>query len=128
LQSATVVLGRSSKWTTAEQARQIGLAWERLPDPRPQFGLEIFAPGGQKEFFLLGPHAPHLTANEVKLIHQLWLRFSDQLAPEELHHHDIVHFALNEVVQELDEGKESELLQRLRQHLEENKARRAPRS
>ncbi len=128
LQSATIVLGRSSKWTTAEQARQIGLAWERLPDPRPQFSLEIFAPGGQKEFFLLGPHAPHLTANEVKLIHQLWLRFSDQLAPEELHHHDIVHFALNEVVQELDEGKDSELLRRLREHLEENKARRPPSS
>ncbi len=124
LQSSTIVLGRSSKWSTAEQARQIGLAWERLPDPRPQFNLEIYERGGQKEFFLLGPHAPHLTANEIKLIHQLWLRFSEQLAPEEVHHHDVVHFALNEVVQELDEGKENEILQRLKQHIEQNKARR----
>jgi len=128
LQSATIVLGHSSKWSTQEQARQIGLAWERLPDPRPQFNLEIFAPGGQREFFLLGPHAPHLTASEINLIHQLWLRFSEPLAPEELHHHDIVHFALNEVVQELDEGKEQEVLQRLKQHVEENKARRKPTS
>jgi len=128
LQSSTIVLGRSSKWSVAEQARQIGFAWERLPDPRPQFNLEIYMPGGQREFFLLGPHAPHLTANEIKLVHQLWLRFSDQLAPEELHHHDVVHFALNELVQELGEGKEAEILERLKQHLEENKARRAPQS
>ncbi len=125
LQSATIVLGHSSKWSTQEQARQIGLAWERMPDPRPQFNLEIFAPGGQREFFLLGPHAPHLTANEINLLHQLWLRFSEQLVPEELHHHDVVHFALNEVVQELDEGKAEEVIARLRKHIEENKARRS---
>jgi len=125
LQSSSIVLGHSAKWCTHEQARQIGLAWERLPDPRPQFNLEIYQEGGQREFFLLGPHAPRLTGNEIKLIHQLWLRFSEQVAPEELHHHDVVHFALNEVVQELEQGKERELLQRLRQHLEENKARRA---
>ncbi len=124
LESATIVLGRSAKWGVAEQARQIGLAWERLPDPRPHFNLEIFLPGGQREFFVLGPHAPHLTANEVNLLHQIWLRFSEQVAPEELHHHDVVHFALNEVVQELQEGKEEEVLRRLKQHLEENKARR----
>jgi len=128
LQSSTIVLGHSSKWTTAEQARQIGLAWERLPDPRPQFNLEIFMPGGQREFFLLGPHSPHLTASEVKLVHQLWLQFSEQLAPEEVHHHDVVHFALNEVVQELDEGKGDEVIARLKKHIEENKARRGPTS
>jgi len=124
LQSSTIVLGHSAKWSLHEQARQIGLAWERLPDPRPQFNLEIYMPGGQKEFFLLGPHSPHLTANEIKLLHQLWLQFSEQVAPEELHHHDVIHFALNELVQELQEGKESEVLRRLRQHIEENKARR----
>ena len=124
LESSTIVLGRSEKWSTAEQARQIGLAWERLPDPRPQFNLEIYTRGGQRDFFVLGPHAPHLTAHEINLLHQLWLRFSDQMAPQELHHHDVVHFALNEVMQELEEGKEDELLQKLRQHLEANKARR----
>jgi amino acid transporter len=124
LESAAIVLGHSAKWTTHEQAWQIGLAWERLPDPRPQFNLEIYMPAGQREFFLLGPHSPHLTSNEIKLLHQLWLRFGEQVAPEELHHHDIVHFALNEVMQEIEQGKESELLRRLRQHLEQNRARR----
>jgi amino acid transporter len=125
LQSSTIVLGRSSKWTVAEQARQIGLAWERLTDPRPQFNLEIFMPGGTREFFMLGPHAPHLTANEVKLVHQLWLQFNEQVAPAyELHHHDVVHFALNEVEKELAEDKLQEVITRLKQHLEDNKARR----
>jgi amino acid transporter len=120
LQSARVVLGRSSKFSSSEQARQIGLAWERLPEPRPPLELEIFMPGGQREYFILGPHAPHLTPNEVKLIHEIWLRFSDRLIPQEVHHHDIVHFALNEMMKEIDDGHESEVLNRLREHVDGN--------
>lgn len=126
LKCSTIVLGRSAKLSVAEQAREIGQAWERLPDPRPQFNLEIFLPGGQREFFLLGPHAPHLTSNEVKLIHQLWLRFSDLVAPEELHHHDIVHFSLNEVEHEIAEGNEAGVVQRLKEHLQGNREKRQP--
>jgi amino acid transporter len=126
LQSSTIVLGRSTKMSLAEQARQFGLAWEALPDPRPPFNLEIFTPQGEHEFFLLGPHAPNLTRNEVNLVHQLWLRMGDLVRPEELHHHDVVHFALNEVKQELMEGKEQDVAQRLKDHLVQNKAQRNP--
>jgi amino acid transporter len=126
LQASTIVLGRSAKATVAEQARAIGLAWENLPDPRPPFNLEIFLPAGQREFFLLGPHAPNLTSHEVNIVHQMWLRFSDLVSPEELHHHDVVHFALNEVQQELATGKEDEVVERLKAHLAENRARRGP--
>jgi amino acid transporter len=126
LQSSTIVLGRSTKMGVAEQARQFGLAWEALPDPRPPFNLEIFTPVGEHEFFLLGPHAPNLTRNEVNLVHQLWLRFSDMVTPEELHHHDVVHFALDEVKQEIAEGKEQDLARRLKEHLIRNKAQREP--
>jgi amino acid transporter len=125
LESSTIVLGRSAKMSAAEQAREFGLAWEHLPDPRPPFNLEIFLPGGQREFFLLGPHAPNLTANEVKLVHQLWLKFTDRVQPEELHHHDIVHFALNEVQEEIGAGKEQDVIERLKAHLRGNKDRRA---
>jgi len=128
LQSSTIVLGHSAKYSLPEQARLIGLAWEALPAPRPPFNLEIFSPGGQREFFLLGPHSPHLTTNEVNLVHQLWLKCSDLVSSEELHHHDIVHFALNEVQVELREGKEAEVAARLKAHLEENKVRRDQRS
>ncbi len=122
LESNTIALGRSAKYELAEQAREIGMAWEQLPDPRPKFNLEIFTPGGQREFFLLGPHAPDLTSNEVRLVHNLWLRFSDLVAPDLLHHHDVVHFALDEVLNELKEGKESDVVVRLKEHINRNKA------
>jgi amino acid transporter len=124
LESATIVLGQSSKWAIAEQARQIGLAWERLPDPRPRFNLEIYTPGGQHEFFLLGPHAPHLTANEVNLVHRLWLQLIDTVSPEELHHHDIVHFALNRVEKDIAEGKQPDISEALKEHLKQNRLRK----
>jgi amino acid transporter len=124
LQSSTIVLGRSAKVGLSEQARQFGLAWEALPDPRPQFNLEIYTPGGDHEFFLLGPHAPNLTSNEVNLVHQLWLRLGDLVTPEELHHHDVVHFALNELKHELLDGEEQDVVRRLKEHLIQNKAQR----
>ncbi|HXN24245.1 MAG TPA: APC family permease [Candidatus Dormibacteraeota bacterium] len=126
LESSTIVLGHSQKWTSDEQARQIGIAWERLGDPKPQFNLEIHTPTGDKIFKVLGPHAPNLTANEVNLLHTLWLRFSDRLAPRELHHHDVVHFALNEVQMEIEAGQEDEVVERLRQHIENNARQKLP--
>src|SRR5437868_7976682 len=126
LQSSTIVIGRSAKDNTEEQARQIGEAWEKLPDPKPQFNLEIHLPNGDKIYKVLGPHAPNLTANEVNLLHRLWLRFSENLAREELHHHDVVHFALEEVQKEIEEGHEDEVVTRLRNHLESNQSNRKP--
>jgi amino acid transporter len=120
LQSSTIVLGHSPKESTEEQAREIGEAWEKLGDPKPQFNLEIHLPNGDKVYKVLGPHAPNLTANEVNLLHRLWLRFSEILAPLELHHHDVVHFALEEVQKELEEGQEDAVVARLRAHLEAN--------
>jgi amino acid transporter len=124
LQSSTVVVGHSAKESTEEQARQVGVAWERLPDPKPQFNLEIHLPNGDKIYKVLGPHAPNLTANEVNLLHRLWLRFSEVLGREELHHHDVVHFALEEVQKEMEDGREDEVVNRLRAHLESNVKKR----
>jgi amino acid transporter len=128
LQSSTIVIGRSAKDNTEEQARQIGDAWEKLGDIKPQFNLEIHLPNGDKIYKVLGPHAPNLTANEVNLLHRLWLRFSDVLAPQELHHHDVVHFALEEVKKEIEEGQEDAVVQRLRAHLEGNQSKKTPSS
>jgi amino acid transporter len=128
LQSSTIVIGRSAKDNTEEQARQIGDAWEKLGDIKPQFNLEIHLPNGDKIYKVLGPHAPNLTSNEVNLLHRLWLRFSDVLAPQELHHHDVVHFALEEVQKEIDEGQEDAVVKRLRAHLEGNKTKKTPSS
>ncbi len=126
LESSTIVSGRSGRETNEEQARQIGEAWEKLGDPKPQFNLEIHLPNGDKVYKVLGPHAPNLTANEVNLLHRLWLRFSDSVAPLEMHHHDVVHFALEEVQKELDEGHEEIVVNRFRAHLDSNQKKRTP--
>src|ERR1700676_1843837 len=128
LQSSTIVLGHSPKELTEEQARHIGDSWEKLGDPKPQFNLEIHLPNGEKLYKVLGPHAPNLTGNEVNLLHRLWLRFSESIAPLELHHHDVVHFALEEVQMELDKGHEDEVVNRLRAHLEANRQKKAPKT
>ena len=128
LQSSTIVLGHSPKETTEEQALHFGEAWEKLGDPKPQFNLEIHLATGDKVYKVLGPHAPNLTANEVNLLHRLWLRFSESTAPFEFHHHDVVHFALEEVMKELEHGHEDEILTRLRAHLEANLKKPPPRN
>jgi amino acid transporter len=126
LKSSTIVVGRSSREEIEQQAREIGEAWEKLPDPKPQFNLEIHMPNGDKIYKVLGPHAPNLTANEVNLLHRLWLHFTESLQKEELHHHDVVHFALQEVQKEIDEGHEDEVVERLRAHLESNLKKKKP--
>ena len=127
LQSAIIVVGPSATLSPREEARLAGLAWERLPTPKRRAIFEVFIPPTQREVFYLGPHTPHLTPREIDGLHRLWLRFSDELGPEELHHHDVVHFALAEIERELAAGKETEILERLKQHLQEIKDRRARR-
>src|SRR5207247_6856252 len=90
LHSTTVVLGSSPHTPVIEEARIAVLAWERLPDPKPQLTLEVYFQGGQEHIFYLGPHAPRLTRKEIDLLHGIWLDASRQIAPQELHHHDVV--------------------------------------
>jgi len=124
LRSSAVVLGPSPTRPVTEEARIAGMAWEHLSDPKPQLTLQIYFPGGQEHVFYLGPHAPHLTPNEVDLLHTIWLELSSDVAPEEIHHHDVIHFALEELRQELSNTQREEVLRRLRQHLEEIKGGR----
>jgi amino acid transporter len=126
LESGAVVAGSSSNVSVTDQARQIGIAWERMADPRPRLTLEIFSPTGQEQIFYLGPHAPRLTAKEIDLLHKLWLDATDRIPDEEMHHHDIVHFALTEFERMIGDSQGDQVIQRLREHLEEIKCRRHP--
>jgi amino acid transporter len=123
LKSSVIVVARSSKMPASEQARQIGLAWERLPQPKPHLRLEICMPNGQVETHYLGPHKPHLTPEELDLLHDIWLRFSEKAVPEEVHHHDVVRFALKELEREMAQCGEEEVLQRFREQLSETTPR-----
>jgi amino acid transporter len=124
LESSTIVAGSSAKTTVTEQAREIGISWERMPEPRPRVTLELFTPSGQEQVFYLGPHAPRLTPKEIDLLHKIWLELSDRLPGREIHHHDIVHFALTEVEREMSNGQEADVLERLREHIKDIESRR----
>jgi len=126
LQSSTIVLGSSPSAGAAEEARVAGLAWERLSDPKPQLTLELHSATGNEAIFYLGPHSPRLTPKEVDLLHGIWLELSSELAPEEIHHHDVVHFALEELLEELANGNRSNVLNKVREHLQKIKHRRVP--
>ncbi len=117
LESSAIAVGSSAKRSINDQAVEVGLAWERMPEPRPHVSLEIFTPAGSEQIFYLGPHAPRLTPKEIDLLHKIWLGLSEKLGHEELHHHDIVHFALDELERELAMGQEADVVERLRKHL-----------
>src|ERR1700728_2234210 len=124
LGSSAIVAGRSSKESITEQAHDIGLAWERMAEPRPRVTLELFTPSGQEQVFYLGPHAPRMTPKEIDLLHKIWLQLGERLPGKEIHHHDIVHFALTEVERELGNGGSEEVLNRLRDHISDIENRR----
>jgi hypothetical protein len=126
LQSSAVALGASNKTPVVEDARLAGLAWERLPDPKPQLAIQFYFPGGQDQIVYLGPHAPHLTPKEIDILHGIWLELSNEVAPDELHHHDVVHFALEELQEQMQNSERLGVIDRLKDHLAHIKNRRAP--
>jgi hypothetical protein len=88
--------------------------------------LVVYRPGDQERVFYLGPHAPHLTPKEVDLLHTIWLELSNDVAPEEIHHHDVIHFALEELREQLSDSQREDVLRKLRHHLQEIRDRRTP--
>jgi amino acid transporter len=125
LQSSAVALGASPNTPVVEDARIAGLAWERLSDPKPQLALQFYFSTGRDEIFYLGPHAPHLTPKEIDLLHGIWLELSSEVAPDEIHHHDVVHFALEELEHGIHNSQRREMMERLRVHLEKRPTRLA---
>jgi amino acid transporter len=111
LQASRVVTGASPKMESAELARRIGLAWERLPEPRHPFSLEVLAPGRPSYFANLGPHPPRLWPEDVERLHSLWLRLSDGLFGSRLHHRDVLGVALQRLERDLQQnGRREEAL------------------
>ena len=76
LQASKLVTGASEKMELSELARRIGLAWEKMPEPRHPFSLEIISPGRPTIYVNLGPHPPRLWPEDLDRLHQIWLRLS----------------------------------------------------
>jgi hypothetical protein len=57
-------------------------------------------------------------------LHGIWLELSQDVAPEEIHHHDVIHFALEELRGELKNSGKEQVVERMRGHLHDIKTRR----
>jgi hypothetical protein len=99
LKVSRLVTGVSPKMSSDELARRIGLAWEKLPEPRHSFSLEIITPDRPSTFVNLGPHPPRLWPEDVEKLHALWLEMSDEVGSR-LHHRDVVGLALQRLQRE----------------------------
>src|SRR5579872_3750083 len=113
LDSSRVICGLSNKLTADEQAKLTGDAWERLPEPRPRLTLEVCAPDGTVREYSLGPHTPRMRAQDVELMHQLWLNITTDPRFACAHHYHIVALALEELKRELSTEERAQLLQKL---------------
>ena len=62
---------------------------------------------------------------EIDLLHRIWLDVSSELAPAEIHHHDIVHYALDGLQSDLERTAERrKRMDGLRGHVERIAGRR----
>jgi amino acid transporter len=113
LEVDTVVSGLSSSMTAEDQAFHMGQAWEALPDPKRQFNFYVVGPNGETKVFFIGPHAPSLSPDDVQLVHRLWLNMRRDPLAGDLHHSDIVTYALTRLASQYAREK-VEILRDLR--------------
>jgi amino acid transporter len=118
LEVAALVSGLSTKMSAQEQAYHIGQAWETLPEPKRQFTFYVVMPGGDAQAFHIGPHAPTLQAEDVQLVHRLWLNFHRDPEMHGLHHSDIVTYALTRLATEYARDK-VETIKELRRYTQD---------
>lgn len=118
LQASRLVTGVSARMSSEELARLIGLAWERLPEPRHPFSLEIISPDRPSMFVNLGPHPPRLWPEDVERLHELWLRLTEEPGiGARLHHRDVVGVALRRLERDLANEKRQEVIEEIRREL-----------
>jgi len=109
LEADAVVSGLSSRMTAQDQAFHVGQAWENLPDPKRQFTFFVIGPDGEAQAFHIGPHVPTLQADDVQLVHRLWLNVQRDPSMQGLHHSDVVTYALTRLASEYARDKQETL-------------------
>ena len=118
LKASRLVTGVSPRMDSHELARRIGLAWERLPEPRHPFSLEVISTGRESVYVNLGPHPPRLWPEDLDRAHELWLRLTGQEGfGSRLHHRDVVGVALRRLERDLETERRPEVLNDLDREL-----------
>jgi hypothetical protein len=118
LQASKLVTGVSARMESDELARRIGLAWQRLPEPRHPFSLEVISPDRPPIFVNLGPHPPRMWPEDVDLLHDIWLDLSgSESLGSRLHHRDIVGVALRRLRKEMETGTREGVIEEIHKEL-----------
>jgi len=118
LQASRLVTGVSPKMSSDELARNIGLAWERLPEPRHPFSLEIISSDRPSTYVNLGPHPPRLWPEDVDRLHDLWLKLTeDGGMGAKLHHRDVVGMALRRLEHEISGDGREKVIEELKREM-----------
>jgi hypothetical protein len=115
LEVDSVVSGVSNSITAGEQAFHLGQAWEALPEPKRQFNFYVVDPSGEAKVYYIGPHAPKLSPDDVQLVHRLWVNMRRDPSMQELHHSDIITYALTHLAGQYAREKQ-EILRDLRNY------------
>jgi len=113
LRATEVYAGESATVSADQQARVLGVAWERAQAPDVPLRFVIFRQSGRRDIYHLGPHAPELQVRDLDLIHRLWLDASGSVGPH-IHHHDIVRAALIRMGEQLSGPERDEALRAIR--------------
>jgi nucleotide-binding universal stress UspA family protein len=116
LQASRLVTGVSPTMDSEELARRIGLSWERLPEPRHPFSLEVITPGRPSVYVNLGPHPPRLWPEDLDRAHELWLKLQGKYGAR-LHHRDVIGVALRRLEKDLENDRHAEVLDDLEREL-----------
>jgi amino acid transporter len=111
----SVVSGVSITMTAEDQAFHLGQAWEALPEPKRQFNFYVIDPDGESKVFYIGPHAPKLSPDDVQLVHRLWVNMRRDPSVQDLHHSDIITYALTRLAGQYAREKQ-EILRDLRSY------------
>jgi hypothetical protein len=106
LEVDSIVSGLSSKLTPEEQAFHLGQAWEALPEPKRQFNFYVVSDSGEAYNFRIGPHTPTLDADDVQLVHRLWLNLKRDPRMSGLHHRDVISYSLTRLAGQYARDKE----------------------
>ncbi len=118
LQASRLVTGVSARMASEELARRIGLAWEKLPPPRPPLSLEIISPDRLSIYVNLGPHPPRLWPEDIDRLHELWLELSEREGlGARLHHRDVVSVALRRLARDLRGDQRAQVVEEVRRQL-----------
>lgn len=118
LQATRLVTGVSARMTSEELARRIGLAWEKLPEPRHAFSLEVISPDRPSSYVNLGPHPPRLWPEDIDRLHEIWLKLTEEEGiGSKLHHRDVVGVALQRMERELESKDRSNVLKDIKNEM-----------